>query len=466
MARNIFVKAYDEGPDFTGEVWPTDAVYPDFFNADAVKWWQENLETLYGTLKFDGLWQDMNEASNFCNGPCYTEQLAESPQKHKLPYTPTGRDLETKSIALDAWHNTSDPATVVTELDAHSLFGTMQVMASNSWFANKGKRAMIIGRSAYAGYGKFASRWLGDNFSSYEYLGYSVTGVMMHNIIGIPLVGADICGFGGDSWAELCARWYTVGAFYPFSRNHNALGSVPQEPYVWNNASYLYPTYKTSEFIRLQMRTKLALIPYYYSEIRHASNHGGAFFKPVFFEFPKDQDAYKNLTHNVMLGKQLKVSFQSTENETKEWTDYYFPEGDWCPIFNTSLGCITGPANVSLPSRIYQSHVHLISGGIVPLMTDLVEKDNHNVTNTHGIQQLPIDLHIHPKYDAVINGGNCNASGRFLNDDGEVADPEGNENIYKLDFYSLCDPGTKSMEMTLAINQTATNTTVDPTSND
>jgi len=26
-------------------------------------------------------------------------------------------------------------------------------------------------------------------------MGYSVTGVMMHNVIGIPLAGADICGF-------------------------------------------------------------------------------------------------------------------------------------------------------------------------------------------------------------------------------------------------------------------------------
>lgn len=44
-------------------------------------------------------------------------------------------------------------------------------------------------------------------------MGYSVTGVMAHNIAGIPLAGADICGFIGDTNAELCARWYMVGAF-------------------------------------------------------------------------------------------------------------------------------------------------------------------------------------------------------------------------------------------------------------
>jgi alpha-glucosidase (family GH31 glycosyl hydrolase) len=52
-------------------------------------------------------------------------------------------------------------------------------------------------------------------------MGHSVIGTMAHNIAGIPLTGADICGSIGDTNAELCARWYTVGAFYPFSRNHN-----------------------------------------------------------------------------------------------------------------------------------------------------------------------------------------------------------------------------------------------------
>ena len=128
---------------------------------------------MHDKIPFDGLWLDMNEASNFCNGVCYSNQKVAKPVKNMLPYIPTGRDLEGKSISLDAYHKGNNAI----ELDMHSLFGTWEVATTAEWFTKAGKRPMIIERSGFAGIGKYGSRWRGDNWSDEKYMGYSLVGV-------------------------------------------------------------------------------------------------------------------------------------------------------------------------------------------------------------------------------------------------------------------------------------------------
>jgi hypothetical protein len=71
----------------------------------------------------------MNEASNFCNGACYSKQAVENSVANSLKYTPSQRNLETKSIAVDVRHYDG-----TWELDAHNIYGISEIQVTHQWF--------------------------------------------------------------------------------------------------------------------------------------------------------------------------------------------------------------------------------------------------------------------------------------------------------------------------------------------
>lgn len=50
-----------------GFVWPGKCGFVDYLAPNGTKYWMEGLQDLHNLVKFDGIWIDMNEPSNFDN---------------------------------------------------------------------------------------------------------------------------------------------------------------------------------------------------------------------------------------------------------------------------------------------------------------------------------------------------------------------------------------------------------------
>jgi len=142
--------------------------------------------------------------------------------------------------------------------------------------------------------------------------------ILNMNLFGIPLVGADICGFNDNTSEELCARWHALGAFYTFSRNHNCDTCKEQDP------AFMGPTVTAAAKNALEW--KYSLLPYLYTLFYKANTTGEAVLRPLFFEFAKDAKSYEIETQ-FMWGSGLMIVPTVEQKATK--VNAYLPPGVW-----------------------------------------------------------------------------------------------------------------------------------------
>lgn len=359
--------------------------FPDFTNPKTQEYWTHWIKDFVEKLPVDGLWIDMNEPASFCDGNCGSTNLNSNgdnikqlvfngnddviqyafnhsaefdPRNPKYRINNFGSELHlnTKSAPVDALHYNNQ-----LHYDLHNLYGHSEsIMTYNSVKeVIPNKRPFVLSRSTFAGSGAFVGHWSGDNWSTWEHLFLSIPAMLNFQLFGIPLIGADICGFVQSTTEELCARWMELGAFYPFSRNHNAIDNRPQEPYLWHTVA---------EASRRALHVRYALLPYYYTLFYQAHKFGSTVVRPFFFEFPQDKSAV-GYDRQFLVGPAILVS--PVLDEGARHVDAYFPQGVWYDWYTHRLA-----ANISqlgggewkrLPAPLEHIPVHIRGGHILPL---------------------------------------------------------------------------------------------------
>nr|XP_055062025.1 lysosomal alpha-glucosidase [Misgurnus anguillicaudatus] len=347
VKQGVFIND-SNGEMLIGKVWPGLTAFPDFSNPDTHNWWYENLQRFHDKVPFDGVWIDMNEPSNFFDGSlngCPENEL-ENP-----PYTPgiLGGTLKAKTLCASARQKISS------HYNIHSLYGLMEAKATESALRKiTGKRPFVISRSTFPSQGRYSGHWLGDNRSQWKDLFTSIPGMLTFNILGIPLIGADICGFGGSTTEELCVRWTQLGAFYPFTRNHNSIDEQDQDPTAFSPAART----AMKEVILL----RYSLFPHLYTLFHHAHISGRTVATPLLFQFPTDKKTY-GIDKQFLWGTSLLVT--PVLEAGVEYVVGYFPEGLWYDFY-TGDSLVSSGEEIKLHAPLDKINLHLREGSIIP----------------------------------------------------------------------------------------------------
>lgn len=397
--------------DMISLCWPKGKLsYPDYLNEKTHTWWKKQVKNFIESEKdgsdMDGLWIDMNEPSSFETNElkpwnwlypendqdkypyftlkCPINKLDDPPYRTKSAFAFDDGNLlasnkkarlSQKTLCMIALHKKDGKEYY--HYDVHNLYGHAQSIASYNAMLNAkpGLRPFVLTRSNFVGSGKYTTHWLGDNDSTWKHMKMSIIGLIEYNIFGFPYIGADICGFFIDIQdAEMCTRWLQLGAFYTFSRSHNANQNIEKDPASFKNKIL-------EDSTREALKIRYSILPFIYTLLYKVNKNGGTVLRPLSFEFPTDPETFE-IDEQFLIGSSFLVS--PVLKPKKTTVNAYFPEARWYDFRKGHLIEKNGWSSLNAP--INYINLHLRGGSIIPI------QDPKECLNTECSRKKPFGL--------------------------------------------------------------------------
>ena len=250
-----------------------------------------------------------------------------------------------------------------TGLESHNkyplLYAKTIYEASQEAKAEMGERALLWGRSGYAGSQNYPANWAGDSSASRNNLAAILNGGLNMGISGVSFWGFDIGGFYNCDYSgtrvipddEDYIRSVQMGLMSPLSRSHGQ--STPREPWVYSETA--------QKAFRKINRLRYRMLPYLYSTGWETVKEGIPMMRAMLLEYPEDLSV-RNLSTQYMLGKALLVApvFDQVKHHI------YLPEGSWIDLETQER--IAGGKWITYPKQIDVIPLFLRENAMIPML--------------------------------------------------------------------------------------------------
>ncbi|MCO7124387.1 glycoside hydrolase family 31 protein [Sporolactobacillus shoreicorticis] len=391
LANHYFATDKD-GIPYVNQVWPGDALFPDFSNENVRNWWADN-QKIMTNLGVSGIWNDMNEPASF-KGP--------------LP-----DDVQFNNDGIQTDHR-----------EIHNVYGHYMAKATYEGIKRAtGKRPFVITRACYAGTQKYSTVWTGDNQSLWEHLRMALPILMNLGLSGVTFCGTDVGGFGFDCTSELLSRWVQVGAFTPLFRNHSSIFTRDQEPWAFDE--------QTESINRKYINLRYQLLPYLYDLLHDEEISGLPIMRPLLLDYQNDPKTYE-INDQFLCGEAILVAPVVEQGAKKRLV--YLPKGSrWIDFWTKESH--QGGQYIVKTAPLDVCPIYVKAASFIPLYPV------QNYVGEKAVNQLTLDLYLPEKGEA----------GSYIHyqDDGESFDyRKGSYNLYE--FTAHLDASNKELHVSLS----------------
>lgn len=309
--------------------WFGNSMVPDFTNPDAVAWWMSKRAYLVDEVGVDGF---------KCDG---------------------GEAVFSRS---NVFHD-GRPGAVM-----HNAYPSTYIGAYSDLMRQKrGTDAVVLSRAGTTGAQSLSTYWAGDQLSSFDAFQAAIRAGLSAGTSGVPMWTWDMAGFAGQfPSAELYLRSAAMSAFAPVMQLHSqwsAPGSsatrTPWHVQQVTGDDRVVPMFRRFANVRMN------LVPYVYSESKHASDHGAPVLRAMHVDFP-DDPATGTLDQQYLFGGQMLVGPVTVEGATSK--DVYVPDGEWWDIWYNAP--FTGPRTKLYDVPLDAIPVYAKPGAVIPLNLD------------------------------------------------------------------------------------------------